>query len=171
MKPEVYLLDIETAFDAYQNLNTSGQEFRQAGKVPYANHAIWQATMLLHDVKLPWEVRELGFQVLLYHDVLEDTSRPLPEWLSAEVTWCIQEMTFKSFRDSLPLLPQKEPRIKLFILVDKLATFIEEHLSSDPDKRRAWKEAVRYLTEETKKHYGRTKIVIIAEAMLAESDW
>jgi hypothetical protein len=171
MDVDRFLLNIETAFEAYQRYNTSGQEFRQHGKVPYANHAIWQATMILHDTKLPWEVRETGFEVLLYHDVREDTSMPLPEWLSAEVVRCVKEMTFDSFAASLPELPKKEPKIKLFILIDKLATFIEENMVADSKKRRLWKEAVEYLTTEVRTYYGRTQVVIIAEAMLANSDW
>lgn len=167
-----YRRDIDATFIAYQFTNNSGQAFRQDGKVPYANHAIWAATTILLDTRLPFEVRELGFTVLLYHDVLEDTASSLPDWVSQEAQECVQEMTYTDFYTALEQVRGKSPLIKLFTLVDKLSTLIEEHIPENPpDMRRLWKEIVLYLVREVEQHYGRTRIVVLAEAMAAATDW
>ena len=166
-----YKRDIDAAFSAYQDSNTSGQAYRQDGQVPYANHAIWAASTILLDTRLPKDVRELGYVVLLYHDVIEDTSDSLPTWISDEARRCVHEMTFQNFRASIPLLPAKEPKVKLFILVDKLSTLIEEHIPDETDKRKLWKNTVLYLAEEVEKHFGKTRIVAMAYAMAHETRW
>jgi hypothetical protein len=48
------------------------------GTTPYAIHPIWCATTLLAETTLSAEIRFTGYQVLLWHDMLEDTSLPLP---------------------------------------------------------------------------------------------
>lgn len=113
MDSQEYLRYLAFAFDAYQNQNITGQEFRQNGKVPYANHPIWCATTLFHDTRIPWEPRERGFKVLLLHDVLEDTSVTLPSWVSADVVKYVKEMTFKNFAEAVMKIPKKEPFVKL----------------------------------------------------------
>ncbi len=172
MDPKLYLRHIVLAFGAYQNHNVTEQAFRQDGKVPYTNHALWAATTILLDTALPWEIRELGFVVLLYHDVLEDTSSPLPPAVTYEARQCIEAMTFENFRASLPLIPGLPVHIKLFILVDKLSTLIEEHIpETKVESRKLWKETVLYLAAEVEKYFGRTRIVIMAEAMAAATPW
>lgn len=171
MDQKEYLQYLTFAYDAYQNHNVTGQEFRQKGLVPYANHPIWCATTLLHDTRLPWGVRELGFRVLLLHDVLEDTSVTLPVWVSPDVVHYVKEMTFSNFAETVMEAPNKEPFVKLLLLVDKLSTLLEEHLKPDPVKRKQWKDIVVYLTGEVEKVYGRTRIIQMAAAMAAATDW
>lgn len=171
MDSGLYKRDLDVAFAAYQRHNTSGQEYRQNGIVPYANHAIWAATTVLLDVHLPQKIRELGYVVLLYHDVLEDTSAAIPPWVSEEALHCINEMTFKNFRSSLAEIPGKSPLIKLFILVDKLSTLIEEHIAPVPEKRKLWRDTVAYLANEVEAHFGRTRIVIMARAFVEATPW
>jgi (p)ppGpp synthase/HD superfamily hydrolase len=85
---------LDFAHSAYQENNISNQAYRQDGKVPYINHPLWCATLLLADTEVPWEERELGFQALILHDVLEDTSLKLPEWINPAVQKIVEEMTF-----------------------------------------------------------------------------
>ncbi len=65
-------------------------------KTSYSIHPIWCATTLLHETSLPEELRQDGYQALLYHDILEDTFFPLPEWLSERVQGLVKNMTFES---------------------------------------------------------------------------
>jgi (p)ppGpp synthase/HD superfamily hydrolase len=160
---------IDFAFEAYQLKNTSGQEFRQNGHVPYLNHPLWCATTLLHDVDLPWEIREVGFKTLLLHDVSEDTSAEFPDWVEPEVRRLVKEMTHENFLASLSHIPGKEILVKLLTLVDKLATLTERHLKDDTEKRRKWIELVRYLADEVEAHYGRTRITIMARAITSNT--
>lgn len=171
MDPKEYLKYLTFAYTAYQYDNVTDQAFRQNGRVPYSNHPIWCATTLLHDTRLPWKIRELGFKVLLLHDVLEDTSATMPSWVSADVVRHVKDMTFKNFAEAVPEIPKKRPFVKLLLLVDKLSTLIEEHLKPDAAKRKQWKELVVYLTGEAEKNYGRTRIVEMSEAMTAATDW
>ena len=171
ISPEEYKRYLDLGYEAYQMRNTSGQEFRQRGNVPYLNHPLWCATMLLHDVDLPLGVREIGFKVLVCHDIDEDTSLILPEWVEPEVRRLVKEMSHENFLASLPHIPGKEPIVKLFTLVDKLSTLIERHLADDASKRRKWIELVSYLADETEKYYGKSRIVILARATVASTNW
>ncbi|MFH1917249.1 MAG: hypothetical protein ABIJ21_08370 [Nanoarchaeota archaeon] len=52
------------------------------GRTPYYIHPIWCATMLATETTLSEKIRLEGIHALLYHDILEDTTQSLPEWLS-----------------------------------------------------------------------------------------
>ena len=45
---------------------------------PYVIHPIWSAMTLLTETSLSEEIRLTGYQALLWHDTLEDTTLPLP---------------------------------------------------------------------------------------------
>lgn len=94
------------------------------GKTPYPVHPIWCATTLATEAALPIEVRELGFLTLLYHDVVEDTTMPLPNSLSDEVKKAIQDMTFENTADEMERIWDFDPKIRLFKLYDKTNNLI-----------------------------------------------
>ena len=64
------------------------------GKTPYHIHPIWCATMLATETTLDDRTREEGVLTLLYHDILEDTTRGLPDWLNERVKHLIDMMTY-----------------------------------------------------------------------------
>ena len=51
------------------------------------------ATTILTETTLDQQLRFDGSQVLLYHDLLEDTTRQLPDWLFPHVKNLIEQMS------------------------------------------------------------------------------
>ena len=68
---------------------------------PYVVHPIWCAASLLQESLFPMALRQAGSIALLWHDTLEDTSLPLPEETSQEVSLMVQGMSFNSFAEEL----------------------------------------------------------------------
>ena len=126
---------LDFAYSAYQENNISGQAFRQDGKVLYMVHPLWCAMSLIMDTQVPFEQRELGFKALILHDVLEDTSLTLPDWVEPEVAEVIRELTFESFEQAMEVYENKKPFIKLLMLYDKLSSMYEKHvaINNDPE--------------------------------------
>lgn len=160
---------IDFAFDAYQNHTINGEEYRQNGNVPYFFHPTWCASILLTDTRIPYEERELGYQVLILHDVLENTDVDLPDWVSAEVKSEVQEMTYESYAEAIEKLPNKTPFRKLLSLVDLLASMYEEHVKEK--NRSIWMKFTKMLTEDVEKHYGNIRIVQLSKTIVANTDW
>ncbi len=178
IKPEELKKYLDFAYSAYQENNISDQEYRQEGKVPFLMHPLWCAAMLITDTQVPFEQRELGLKALLLHDVLEDTSLKLPDWVEPEVKDAVKELTFKSFKQIRENYSRKSPFIKLLILYDKLASMYEDHIGIHEKteeekiaKRKAWKEFTLQGVEEIKKEYGNIRIVQIGKAIAENTDW
>lgn len=170
IQPEQFKRVLDLAFDAYQNHNTTKQEMRQGGKVPFLEHPMWAAMMLLCDQRIPFEQREIGYQVLLLHDVYEDTDLELPDDVDPEVKRLVQEMTLPSdFKKALVEVAQKETFVKLLILCDSLQNVYEEHVTDW--KRAAWKEGVGVLIREIEREYGNIRLVHVGKAILENTDW
>lgn len=157
------------AFDAYQNHNVTGQEYRQEGKVPFIIHPIWCASVLLTDTRIPFEEREKGFKALILHDVLEDTGMKLPKWVEPEVRQIVKELSFKSSDHALKASKSKPIYIKLLLLIDKLSSMYEEQVS--PQRRKKWKASSKALMKEVEKHYGNVRVVQIAKVIIKNTDW
>jgi hypothetical protein len=131
---------------------------------PYAIHPIWCATTLLAETALSAEIRFTGYQVLLWHDMLEDTSLPLPPTCRPDVRRFVEEMTFASFADELANLWSRSEMTKLLKLYDKTSQLLDA----------AWMDAAKWnrLVEHTQKliafveqRYGELNIVRIARAL------
>ena len=87
---------INWIIDAHQNYpKKPGGDIRYWDKkTPYSIHPIWCAMTMLTETKLPEELRINGAIALLYHDVLEDTTKGLPDNLPSKVVEMISDMTF-----------------------------------------------------------------------------
>lgn len=71
------------------------------GKTPYGVHPTLAAMLLLHEETLPEDFRVLGAQVLLGHDLIEDTTASLQGWCKEpDVESLIRELTFAENQDS-----------------------------------------------------------------------
>ena len=66
--------------------------FPSGEKNPYFTHTLWCSMMMLLDTQLPENLRDAGAVALLFHDVLEDTSSPLPDSLSPEAVQFVHEI-------------------------------------------------------------------------------
>ena len=76
---------------------TDSNRFRRWDmKTPYYIHPLWCATTLLTEEKLSEEIRRIGSQALLLHDVFEDTTAGLPKDTEDEVRRLVMDMTFNT---------------------------------------------------------------------------
>jgi hypothetical protein len=170
---------LDFAYAAYQenNITNPDQTYRQDGKVPYMMHPLWCASMLITDTQVPWEQREIGFKALILHDVLEDTSLELPDWVSPEVKVAVKELTFDSQIQGLREYKNKKPFIKLLMLYDELSTMYEDHVGvlngavMKKIKRKLWRNLVVRGLSEVEKEYGNIRIVQVGKAIVENTKW
>jgi hypothetical protein len=170
---------LDFAYSAYQenNITNPDQTYRQDGKVPYMMHPLWCASMLITDTQIPWEQREIGFKALILHDVLEDTSLELPDWVELEVRDAVKAMTFDSQVQALRAYKSKSPFIKLLMLYDELSTMYEDHVGVNNGivlkkiKKKMWKEFVIKGIAEVEKEYGNIRIVQVGKAIVENTKW
>ena len=131
---------------------------------PYAVHPIWCAMTLLTETTLPEEIRFRGYQALLWHDTLEDTTSPLPENTDEAVSQLVHEMTFLSFRDEQEKIWSSRDVVKLLKLYDKVSILLDATWM----KTEKWNSLVDYtlrLKAFVSETYGELNIVKIAGAV------
>lgn len=170
IEPSDFKRVLDFAYSAYQEHNQSGQELRQHGKVPFIVHPMWAAMMMLADQRLPFELREIGYQALLLHDVLEDTNAELPDWIDPEVARMVEDMTLPDdFKEVVAAIASKDIFTKLLILYDTLENVYEEHVTDW--KRTMWKQGVEVLIREVEQEYGDLRVVHVGKAVLEHTNW
>lgn len=160
---------LDFAYSAYQEHNEIDNILRRESHIPPLLHPLWCASMLITDTQVPYEQRELGFKVLLLHDVLEDTSLELPKWVSPEVREAVQELTFDNFEQAVKEYPKKSSFIKLMFLYEKLASMYDSSVKEY--HRSEWKEFILEAVDEIEKEYGNIRIVQIGKAIAENTDW
>lgn len=139
--------------------------FPSGEKNPYFTHPLWCAMMILLETQLPETIRIPGAQALLLHDILEDTSLPLPEDVSEEVRHLVQEMTYKGGFDEEKLIILKKPSlIQLLKLYDKTATLYDGDIK--PRRYQEWTAFMQKLIETVEKEYGTLHIVLLARELI-----
>jgi len=159
------------AHDAHTNHNLRGEDHViRRGLYPYIIHPMWAAGTLVADPTLPKEERILGYQILVLHDVLEDTSIKLPEWVSEEVKSGVQALTHDNWEEEQDAVTHYTPFLKLLKLCDKIQTMYELAIV-DPKKAHEWKQLIERLVVDVEAHYGKTRVVVIAKALLEDTDW
>jgi hypothetical protein len=151
-----------------------GKRFRGAAKgnrrnTPNGIHPIWGAITILQEISLPEKLRWLGFIVLCYHDIPEDTLASPPRSLSKKAKEYIEAMTFSSFDEEVLHLWEKPIEIRLFKLYDKCSN----RLDSDwmyPERRALHKAHLLKLADDVEVNYGKLNIVLIARALANGKD-
>ncbi|MBI2542738.1 MAG: hypothetical protein HYW24_00945 [Candidatus Aenigmarchaeota archaeon] len=135
-------------------------------KTPYSIHPIWCAMTLLTETSLPEATRENGSLALLYHDILEDTTVELPEYLPERVRYLVQEMTFEEgSAQEMREIWSKESEVKLLKLYDKVSNSLDG-IWMTPEKYRQYNEYVRRLLHEVEAEYGELNIVKIGRVII-----
>jgi hypothetical protein len=119
---------------------------------------------LLSETKLSQEFRFAGFQALLWHDVLEDTTLPLPDETSTEVRNLVEEMTFKSFEEERENIWSRSERAQLLKLYDKVSNLLDATWMSD-SKWDEYATHTKRLTRLAVERFGELNIVQIARAV------
>jgi len=139
------------------------------GRTPYIVHPILCACLLASEQKLPLSVRAKGIRVLLFHDVLEDTTADLPKDLRKEVVQGIKDMTVEGARLEWEDIWSLPPDIRLFKLFDKTANLLDT-LNTDQEIKKKNRELVNRLIEDVKKNFGMLNIIVIAKALLDKQE-
>lgn len=160
--------DVDYVIEAHRDHSAEPHKaFRKwDGKTPYHVHPIWCATMIATETTLDDKTREDGVLTLLYHDVLEDTNRPLPDWLSLRVKTLIGEMTFrKGSSQEMQEIWEKTQEVRLYKLYDKVSNLLDGNWMND-EKRKACSDYTRRLCEDAERNYGILNITEIGRAIV-----
>ncbi|MBI5064857.1 hypothetical protein HZA97_01350 [Candidatus Woesearchaeota archaeon] len=163
--------DLQYVMEAHQNHPTKeGKQYRKwDGKTPYYVHPLWCASMIATETTLDEQIRKEGTLVLLYHDVLEDTTKELPDWLSERVKLLVQHMTFEGMADEMENIWDKPKEVRLYKLYDKINNLLDGQWMSSA-KRNEYHEYTRMLLADVVKNYGQLNIVKIATIITWRGD-
>lgn len=133
-------------------------------KTPYIVHPIWCAMTILTETTLQESIRLNGYLALMWHDVLEDTSIPLPTFADDTVKELVNDMTFSSFEEETMRLWEKSPIVRLLKLYDKTSNLLDaSHLSKEKWSR--YTDFTKRLIEDVHHNYGDLNIVKIAQSI------
>ncbi len=160
--------DVDYIIMAHRDYPTTGHKaFRKwDGKTPYYTHPLWCASMIATETRLEEEIRNVGCKVLLYHDVLEDTTLLLPDWLSVEVQQLIHEMTYPGgFSQEIEQIWHKSNQVKLYKLYDKVSNLLDGSWMSE-GKRGEYQRYTQALKLDVESSYGMLNITRIAGCVL-----
>lgn len=138
------------------------------GKTPYYIHPIWCGMTMLTETGLPDKLRWDGALALLYHDVLEDTTKGLPNGLSAKVVDYVNGMTFSGIEEEMIEVWNKGDEIVLLKLYDKISNLMDAIWMKD-ESLRDYESYTEKLLEKVITVYGNNlNIVKIAGSKLNE---
>lgn len=133
-------------------------------RTPFYIHPIWCASMIRQETSLSEETRIQGSQVLLYHDVLEDTEAGLPKWVSGEVKSLVYGMTFESSEDEWENLWERSREIRLLKLYDKVNNLMDG-IWMKQGRRQQHLDHLKKLCEDVEKNYGELNITRLARTL------
>jgi hypothetical protein len=119
---------------------------------------------LLSETALPFDLRVVGYQALLWHDVREDTHLSLPPGTPSEVTDLVDQMTFASFSEEREQIWACSERSQLLKLYDKVSNLLDGSWMADA-KWNDYVEHTRALAEIASERFGDLNIVRIARAV------
>lgn len=137
------------------------------GKTPYYVHPLWCATTIAAETALDEQTRNEGLQTLLYHDILEDTTQELPDWLSDRVKWLVQQMTFEGGNEQeMREIWEKTKEVQLYKLYDKVNNFLDANHWMPPQKIDKYRTYIGKLTENVLSNYGELNITKMARELI-----
>lgn len=137
-------------------------------RTPYGIHPIWCAMTILHETSsVLSELRHIGAEVLLLHDILEDTTAGLPEETDKGVRRLVDQMTFASTEEEMRLVWERQPFIRLLKLYDKVSNLMDGAWMSD-ELRAKYAEYTRKLADDAEENFGKDlNILKIARALVS----
>ena len=134
-------------------------------KTPYIVHPLWCAVTIAFEQRLTPEVRSRGIFILLFHDILEDTTDTIPQDLPDEVKEGIRHMTFYTSKVERTRIWSLPPEIRLFKLYDKVCNLLDA-IETDPEKIKKNNELVAELIVDVEKNYGVLNITKIGRSLI-----
>lgn len=135
-------------------------------ETPYVVHSVWGAMTILHETQLPEEIRVRGSQALICHDILEDTTMRLPEFLEKEVVDLVQEVTFASQEEAMVKIWERSDEAILITLYDMVSNMMDGAWM-DNEQKNFYMGYTMKLKEVVKNKFGELNIVKISEALCA----
>ena len=162
--------DIEYIVNAHQSYSRSGSKaFRKwDGRTPYHIHPLWCASTIATETTLDIVTREEGILTLLYHDVLEDTTLGLPDWLNERVKHLIGMMTYDGMVEEMKQVWDKPREVRLYKLYDKVNNLLDWQRSSTV-KHEKYQEYTKSLCVDVETNFGVLNIIKLAKAVVGES--
>jgi len=146
---------------AHADSQTKDPVRRWDKNTPYSIHPIWCAMTLLHETKLPEDLRVRGSQALLLHDIIEDTNAAIPQIVVPGVIALVKDMTFSSSAAEFEEIWGKSFEVKLFKLYDKTSNLMDGSWMPD-EKWNKYCVLTGRLAEIAHAQYGMLNIVKIA---------
>lgn len=133
-------------------------------ETPYSVHSIWCAMTFLHETELSEATRVIGSKALILHDVLEDTTLPLPTNIEPEVIKLVEEVTFGSQEEAMEKIWEKSDEARLITLYDMVSNILDGFWM-DKGQRQFYLDYTLKLKDSVKIKFGNLNIVKIAEAL------
>ncbi|HEY4515140.1 MAG TPA: hypothetical protein VJJ22_03215 [Candidatus Paceibacterota bacterium] len=164
--------DVDYVIDAHTNHAKEPRNVvrKWDSKTPYHIHPIWCATTILTETQLSEEDRVTGAMALLYHDVLEDTTAELPEWLSRGIRNFIGFMTFADSTEEMELVWTMEPYVRLLKLYDKVSNLLDGAWMST-GQRAVYENYTAHLCLDAVENFGPLNITRMAKVFVSEEVW
>jgi len=141
-------------------------------QTPYSVHPIWCAMTFLQETKLSGDAkidREDCALALVLHDFKEETSLPLPAWLSTKTVELIDHMTISAEPGSTEIeikgIWSKPLIVRLLKLYDKVSNLLDGSWMSDEKWNGQYVPYVMQLANDVEKNYGDLNIVRMARAV------
>jgi len=141
-------------------------------KTPYSVHPIWCAMAFLLETKLSGDAkadREDCALALVLHDFKEETSLPLPTWLSKKAVELIDHMTISAEPGSTEIeireIWSKPLIVRLLKLYDKVSNLLDGSWMPDEKWNAQYVPYVLRLANDIEVNYGDLNIVRMARAV------
>lgn len=166
---KISLEDISYIIQAHQfHPRKSSKAYRKwDGETPYSMHPLWCATTILTETSLDEKTRIEGCYTLLYHDVLEDTTLPLPPGLEKRIQDIVKDMTFPGGSEQeIKEIWSKPKEIRLYKLYDKVSNLLDGNWMNS-EKRKNYEEYTLRLCLDVENNYGSLNITRIARAIVS----
>jgi (p)ppGpp synthase/HD superfamily hydrolase len=160
------LIDFTLAAHARQPVKPSKAYRKWDGRTPYSIHPIWCAMTLLHETSpvLTEELRYPGAEALILHDILEDTTTVLPEWVNDWTRTLVNEMTFVSTEEEMRLVWERQPFVRLMKLYDKVSNLMDGAWMSE-EREEEYAAYTKKLADDARENFGELNIIKIAYAL------
>lgn len=143
---------------------------RWDNQTPYGVHPLWCVMTFLQETSLPESInREECALALLFHDVRENTTMKLPEWLPQGTIELVGLMTFTAEPGSTEIemreIWSRPPIVRLLKLYDKVSNLLDGSWMSEEKWNRQYAPYVLQLADDVEKNYGQLNIIRIARAI------
>jgi hypothetical protein len=133
------------------------------GRTPYGVHPTLAVSAILHERALSPKERLCGALTLAFHDVLEDTTAPLPPWVPAHIVEYIAAMCFESSTHEMETVWSRTPFIRMCKLYDKWSNLYDT--SMKPESLLRYCRYARALSESVRAEYPELVVHALVDAV------